>query len=95
MIDEAHCRNRYGKPGKNSLYEVYKNKMETSAKLSYEKIRHLSELGFTQFKLCGRNTWPLSQILEYADYLIKEEYREEFIITMIDELKESVFRTTV
>ena len=48
--------------------------------LTYELIKNVyAPLGFEHFKIEGRTWEALSLILTYANYMVKPEYRDQFI----------------
>lgn len=61
----------------NSFYQFWQVKRFNPAFISVENINEYNDMGFSNYKLEGRNTNPLDWIEIILYYLIKEQYKDE------------------
>jgi hypothetical protein len=53
--------------------------------ITREKIKEVYEpMGFKHFKISGRGPYYKNLILDYAHYMVKPEWKEDFIVMMLD-----------
>lgn len=59
---------------------------KSSYYITRDEIKQVYEpMGFKHFKLCGRGTFP-QIIIHYANYMVKPEYKDDFLGIMIPEV---------